>query len=94
MTKEAVQCFEEVADRNVMFRGRDGQPPWEFVNEKSHGVHAGLCGGFVEHMGGKAHGGSVRVGRKGVGGKRGIVDDGWYIRMESEERMDGDGAVR
>ena len=42
VTKEAVQRFEEVADRNVMFRGRDGQPPWELVDDERHGVHAGL----------------------------------------------------
>ena len=79
--KETVQRFEEVADRNVMFRGRDGQPPWEFVDDERHGVHARLCRWFLECLGGN---GCTRVGEEHVGGKRDVVDDRWDVGMESE----------
>ena len=94
ITKEAVQRFKEVADRNVMFRRWDGQPPWELVNDERHGVHAWLRRGFLEYAGGKTQRGCVHVGRERVRGERAVVDDGWDIWMEGEERMDGNGAVR
>jgi hypothetical protein len=94
VTEEAVQCFKEVADRNGMFHGRDGQPPWELVDDERHGVHARLRCWLLEYPGGKTHRGCMHVGGERMGGKRGIVDDGWDVGVECEERMDGDGPVR
>lgn len=94
VTKEAIQGFQEVADRKVAFRGRDGQPPGELVDDEGHGVHAGLRRGFLEYLGRETHGGCVHIGREHMRGKGGVVDDGWDVGMEGEKRMNGDGPIR